>query len=163
MEAQALGFAVAFTAGLLSFLSPCVLPLIPSYASFITGLGLDELTARDGDRAQARQAVPTHGLLLILGFTLVFIALGAPATCRGSRGAAGRTWVGRPAGALLARLGLSRLGVLRLPGANRAWRSHRANRPVGCLGSLVVGITFGAGWTPCLGPVLGGSLTLAGT
>src|SRR5690606_41612001 len=95
MEAQALGFAVAFTAGLLSFLSPCVLPLIPSYASFITGLGLDELTARDGDRAQARKAVLTHGILFILGFTLVFIALGASATFLGSLFAYYRTWVER--------------------------------------------------------------------
>ncbi|HLU24698.1 MAG TPA: cytochrome c biogenesis protein CcdA [Longimicrobiales bacterium] len=163
MEAQALGFAVAFTAGLLSFLSPCVLPLIPSYASFITGLGLDELTARDGDRAQARKAVLTHGILFILGFTLVFIALGASATFLGSLFAYYRTWVERLGGALLVVFGLYLLGVLRLPGANRDWRIHLANKPVGYLGSLVVGITFGAGWTPCIGPVLGGILTLAGT
>lgn len=163
MEAQALGFAVAFTAGLLSFLSPCVLPLIPSYASFITGLGIDELTAGDGSRARARKAVLTHGTLFILGFTLVFIALGASATFLGSMFAYYRIWVERLGGVLLVVFGLYLLGVLRLPGASRDWRVHLANKPVGYLGTLVVGITFGAGWTPCIGPVLGGILTLAGT
>jgi cytochrome c-type biogenesis protein len=163
MEAQALGFAVAFTAGLLSFLSPCVLPLIPSYASFITGMGLDELTSGDNGRARARKAVLTHGTLFILGFTLVFIALGASATFLGSLFAYYRIWVERVGGALLLVFGLYLLGVLRLPGAGREWRVHLADKPVGYLGTLVVGITFGAGWTPCIGPVLGGILTLAGT
>jgi cytochrome c-type biogenesis protein len=161
METQSLGFAVAFTAGLLSFLSPCVLPLIPSYASFITGMGLDDLAA--GSRGRARRALLSHGLLFIAGFTLVFVALGASATFLGSLFHFYRDWIERAGGVLLVLFGLILLGVLRVPGAGREWRFQIANKPVGYLGTVLVGIAFGAGWSPCIGPVLGGILTLAAT
>ncbi len=161
MEPQSLGLLVAFSAGLLSFLSPCVLPLVPSYASFITGMSLDEL--RDAETARTRRAVLVHGVLFVLGFTLVFMILGASATFLGSLLAYASRWVERVGGVLLILFGLYLLGVLRLPGAGREWRMHLANKPVGYLGTLLVGITFGAGWTPCIGPVLGGILTLAAT
>jgi len=161
MEPQSLGLLVAFSAGLLSFLSPCVLPLVPSYATFITGMSLDEL--RDAETTRTRRAVLVHGVLFVLGFTLVFMILGASATFLGSLLAYASRWVERAGGVLLILFGLYLLGVLRLPGAGREWRMHLADKPVGYLGTLLVGITFGAGWTPCIGPVLGGILTLAAT
>jgi cytochrome c-type biogenesis protein len=161
MEAQTLGLVVAFTAGLLSFLSPCVLPLIPSYATFITGMSLDELTT--AQQSRTRRAVLVHGGLFVLGFTLVFMILGASATFLGSLMRAYSDWVGWIGGVLLIVFGLYLLGLLRLPGAGREWRVHLADKPVGYLGTLLVGVAFGAGWTPCIGPVLGGILTLAAT
>ena len=161
MESQSLGLFVAFSAGLLSFLSPCVLPLVPSYATFITGMTLDEL--RDNEERRARRAVLVHGLLFVAGFTLVFLILGASATFLGGLMRYASRWVEMVGGALLVLFGLYLVGALRLPGAEREWRMHLAQKPVGYLGTLLVGITFGAGWTPCIGPVLGGILTLAAT
>lgn len=161
MESQSLGLFVAFSAGLLSFLSPCVLPLVPSYATFITGMSLDEL--QQTEERRARRAVMVHGLLFVAGFTAVFMALGASATFLGSLvnyASRGMEVVG---GTLLILFGLYLLGVLRLPGAGREWRMHLSDKPAGYLGTVLVGITFGAGWTPCIGPVLGGILTLAAT
>ncbi|MQA90771.1 MAG: cytochrome c biogenesis protein CcdA [Gemmatimonas sp.] len=163
MEAQSLGLAVAFTAGLLSFLSPCVLPLIPSYVTFITGMSLDELTAEDTERRRVRRTVLLHGSLFIVGFTLVFVVLGASVTFMGSLFNYASQWVERVGGALLIVFGLYLLGVLRVPGAAREWRVNLGNKPLGYLGTVLVGVTFGAGWTPCIGPVLGGILTIAAT
>jgi cytochrome c-type biogenesis protein len=161
MEVQTLGLLVAFTAGLLSFLSPCVLPLIPSYATFITGMSLDELTSAKEN--VARRSIMVHGVLFVLGFSLVFMILGASATFLGSLLRVYSDWVGRVGGVLLILFGLYLLGVLRMPGAEREWRVQLSDKPVGYLGTVVVGIAFGAGWTPCIGPVLGGILTLAAT
>ncbi|HEX2190109.1 MAG TPA: cytochrome c biogenesis protein CcdA [Longimicrobiaceae bacterium] len=160
MQAESLGFAVAFTAGVLSFLSPCVLPLVPSYATFITGMSLDELQEGSGRR---RRTVLTHGVLFILGFTAVFVLLGASATFLGALLSYASRWVEIFGGVLLVLFGLYLLGLLRLPGASREWRVHLADRPVGYLGTVLVGVAFGAGWTPCIGPILGGILTLAAT
>jgi cytochrome c-type biogenesis protein len=163
MEVQTVGLAVAFAAGLLSFLSPCVLPLIPSYVTFITGMSIDELTAADAEREQIRRAVLVHGSLFVVGFTLVFVTLGASATFLGSLLGYYSIWLERVGGVLLIVFGLYLVGLLRLPGASREWRVHLSNKPIGYLGTVAVGITFGAGWTPCIGPVLGGILTLAAT
>lgn len=160
MQAESLGLVVAFTAGVLSFLSPCVLPLIPSYATFITGMSLDELQEESGRK---QRAVLTHGLLFILGFTSVFILLGASATFLGALLSYASRWVEIVGGTLLVVFGLYLLGVLRLPGASREWRVQLADKPVGYLGTVLVGVAFGAGWTPCIGPILGGILTLAAT
>ncbi len=163
MEAQSVGLLVAFAAGLLSFLSPCVLPLIPSYVTFITGMSLDELTGEDVERARVRRAVLVHGALFVLGFTIVFVILGASATFLGSLFSYASRWVERVGGVLLIAFGLYLIGVLRLPGASREWRVHLGDKPLGYLGTVLVGVTFGAGWTPCIGPVLGGILTIAAT
>lgn len=163
MESQAAGLTVAFFAGLLSFLSPCVLPLIPSYVSFITGMSLDELTAEEAQRAAVRRTVLIHGILFVVGFTVVFVILGASATFLGSLFAYASRWVERIGGTLLVLFGLYLLGMLRLPGAAREWRVHLSDKPLGYFGTVLVGVTFGAGWTPCIGPVLGGILTLAAT
>jgi cytochrome c-type biogenesis protein len=163
MEVQSVGLLVAFAAGLLSFLSPCVLPLIPSYVTFITGMSLDELTTEDSERERARRAVLVHGLLFIAGFTLVFVIMGASATFLGSLFRYASGWVERVGGVLLIAFGLYLLGVLRMPGADREWRVHFGNKPLGYFGTVLVGVTFAAGWTPCIGPVLGGILALAST
>jgi len=163
MEVQGVSLLVAFAAGLLSFLSPCVLPLIPSYVTFITGMSLDELTAEDAQRERAQRAILVHGLLFVAGFTLVFVIMGASATFLGSLLRYSSGWVERVGGALLILFGLYLLGALRIPGASREWRVHLSDKPLGYLGTVLVGVTFAAGWTPCIGPVLGGILALAGT
>ena len=147
-----LGVAVAFTAGLLSFLSPCVLPLVPSYVTFITGMSLDDVQ-------RTRRAAMVHALLFILGFTLIFLALGAGATMLGTVLRAYRDWISRIGGVLVIVFGLYLLGVFNVGAFARERRVHFADKPVGYLGTVLVGLAFGAGWTPCIGPILGGILT----
>lgn len=163
MEGQTFGLLVAFSAGLLSFLSPCVLPLIPGYATFLTGMTLDELTDVERDRTRQRRAILTHGGLFVLGFSIVFIALGASATFVGAVLNYYSEWVQRIGGVLLILFGLYLLGAFRFAATSREWRFHFSDRPAGYIGSALIGIAFGAGWTPCIGPVLGGILTLAAT
>ncbi|CAN5230951.1 cytochrome c biogenesis CcdA family protein [soil metagenome] len=163
MQGESLGWLVAFSAGVLSFLSPCVLPLVPSYATFLTGMTVGQLTAEERPRARTRRAVAAHGMAFVLGFSAVFIVLGASVTFLGSLFAFASGALERVGGGLLILLGLSLLGVFRIPGASREWRVHLAEKPLGIVGSFVVGVAFGAGWTPCIGPVLGGILTLAAT
>jgi cytochrome c-type biogenesis protein len=151
-------FAVAFSAGVLSFLSPCVLPLIPSYVGFLTGMSADELQA--GTR---RGTALLHGLWFVAGFSLVFVLLGAAASALGSLLRDYQHWLGRLGGVLIILFGLYLLGVLRPAFLMRERRIHLANKPLGYFGSGVVGFTFGAAWTPCIGPILGGILTLAAT
>jgi cytochrome c-type biogenesis protein len=153
MEGTSFGIAVSFTAGLLSFLSPCVLPLVPSYVTFITGLSLEDVR-------QARRAALVHSLLFVLGFTLIFLALGASATVLGRVLFAQRVWISRVGGALVILFGLYVLGVVTPGVLARERRVHFADKPVGYLGTLLVGIAFGAGWTPCIGPILGAILAL---
>ncbi|MGH7542362.1 MAG: cytochrome c biogenesis CcdA family protein [Gemmatimonadota bacterium] len=159
-----LSFAVAFGAGVVSFLSPCVLPLFPSYLSFITGLTFDELAAPGPDaRGRVRRLTVIHSLLFILGFALVFIALGASATAVGQFMRSNQVWIRRLAGAVIVLFGLHISGLLTLPFLHRERRVHLQRRPAGLLGSVLVGFAFGAGWTPCIGPILGAILTMAGS
>ena len=147
---------MAFTAGLLSFLSPCVLPLIPSYVGFITGMTVEEAERR-------RWTALLHGLWFVGGFTLVFVLLGAAASAVGSLLREYQVWMGRIGGVLMIVFGLYLLGVLRPRFLIREWRVHLSRKPLGYFGSGVVGFTFGAAWTPCIGPILGGILTIAAT
>jgi cytochrome c-type biogenesis protein len=151
-DPASLGLALAFSAGLLSFVSPCVLPLVPSYLTFVTGVGFDDL-------ASSRRAALVHALLFVLGFTLIFVALGASATLLGRVLIAYRVWITRVGGALVVLFGLYLLGVVRVGAFDRERRMHLANKPLGYLGTVFVGVAFGAGWTPCLGPILGAILT----
>jgi cytochrome c-type biogenesis protein len=149
---DSVGLTVAFVAGVLSFLSPCVLPLVPSYVSFITGLSLDEMGSR-------RWTALTHALLFVSGFTLIFLGLGAGATQLGAFLKSQQVWLERIGGFLVMFFGLYMMGVLRIGVFDRERRVHLQDKPVGYLGSVLVGLAFGAGWTPCIGPILGAILT----
>ena len=152
MQSASLGLGISFTAGVLSFLSPCVLPLIPSYVSFITGLSLEDVQ-------RSRRVTLIHALLFIAGFTIVFLLLGATATALGRVFLQHRDWVGRIGGVLVIVLGLYLLGVFNIGAFARERRVHIASKPLGYVGTLLVGMAFAAGWTPCIGPILGGVLT----
>ena len=145
---------IAFGAGLASFLSPCVLPLIPSYITFITGMTLDDVQ-------RSRRVALVHSLLFVLGFSLIFLALGASATLLGRLLVTYRVWISRIGGLLVLVFGLYLLGLFNLGAFSRERRVHITDKPLGYLGTLVVGVAFGAGWTPCIGPILGSILTYA--
>ena len=153
---------VAFVAGLLSFLSPCVLPLIPTYAGVITGLSMNELSSTAPEaRQRARRATFTNGLLFVAGFSAVFIALGASATLLGGWLIEYRAWIARIGGVILLVLGLHLLGLLRIPWLDRTVRLETGSQRAGGTGAFLIGVAFGAGWTPCIGPALAGILTIA--
>ena len=153
-------YGLAFLAGLLSFLSPCVLPLVPSYVTFVTGMTLDELGANGRHAARARAAL--HASVFVLGFGLVFVALGATATVLGATLRRALPLLQQLGGIVIAAFGLYLVGVLRLPALMRERRVHLARKPAGIAGSLIAGLAFGAGWTPCIGPVLASILLYAG-
>ena len=152
---------LASGAGLLSFLSPCVLPLVPSYLAFVAGASLGDLRRRPS--GAARRALLLNAVGFIAGFSLVLIALGAAATLIGGWLIAYRGLVQRIGGILIVLFGLYLIGILRVPFLMRQLRIPLSSKPAGVLGSVAVGVVFGAGWTPCVGPVLGSILTLAGT
>ncbi|HET9491243.1 MAG TPA: cytochrome c biogenesis protein CcdA [Methylomirabilota bacterium] len=158
---QSVGVAVAFSAGLFSFLSPCVLPLFPSYLSFITGMSVADLT---GDIAPAaRRRILLHAIAFVAGFSMVFIALGATFSAAGQFLLEHREGIRRLGGALIVLFGLYIAGVFRLGLLGRTASFQLREKPAGYAGSLLVGITFAVGWTPCVGPILGAILSLAGT
>lgn len=156
MTEPSIGLAVAFLAGILSFLSPCVLPLVPSYLGFVTGMNAAEMTDR-------RRVAMIQATLFVLGFTTIFLLLGAGATQLGAALATHKEMVGRIGGVLIIFFGLVTMGVIKIPALQMEARVHLQEKPLGVLGAFLVGMAFGAGWTPCLGPILGGILTLAST
>ncbi|MEX2284052.1 MAG: cytochrome c biogenesis protein CcdA [Gemmatimonadota bacterium] len=149
-------FAVAFLAGLLSFLSPCVLPVVPSYLGFITGMSLDDL--RGGTN---RRAILVPALAFVAGFSVVFLMLGLSATLLGQMFQYYKIWIARIGGVLIILFGLHLLGVFRLMPLLRERRMQLESKPAGVLGAGVAGLVFGAGWTPCIGPVLGALITMS--
>lgn len=156
-----LGMAVAFAAGALSFLSPCVFPLVPSYVAVVSGMSMDELTAAGEARHRVRRRVLLNGLVFVAGFSTVFLVLGASATMLGGLLSDHRAWLTGIGGLLLVAFGLVLLGLIRVPGADRELRLHVQRPSLRRAGVFLVGLAFGAGWTPCIGPVLAGILTLA--
>jgi cytochrome c-type biogenesis protein len=159
--AQSLGVLVAFTAGLFSFLSPCVLPLFPSYLSFITGMSVNALTHEV--TAETRRRIVLHSLTFIVGFSMIFVALGASFSAAGRFLLDYRDWIRIVGGALIIVFGLYISGLLKFGLFNRYQQIQLRQKPAGYLGTLIVGVTFAIGWTPCVGPILGSILSLAGT
>lgn len=160
MPGAELNILLAVAAGLLSFLSPCVLPLLPSYLSFIAGLSFEELQGTVAN-PRTRRAILANSLLFVLGFSIVFIALGAGATLVGQALFQHQILIRRIGGGFVVLMGLYVAGWLRIPFLMREWRAELSSRPAGRLGAVLTGITFAAGWTPCIGPILGSILTLA--
>ena len=163
----------AFGAGLLSFISPCVLPLIPGYLSFISGLSLDEMrgtavVAGGGTVALAAPPETRRRILLssaafVLGFSLVFIAIGATASAIGQFVLQRLPFLSRIAGVVIIFFGLHTMGVLRIEWLYQERRAQTSRRPAGFVGAMLVGIAFAFGWTPCIGPILSGIMALAGS
>ncbi|MGC8809843.1 MAG: cytochrome c biogenesis CcdA family protein, partial [bacterium] len=161
-SSQDLSFFLAFLAGLISFLSPCVLPLLPSYLAFITGLSFEELIRQDSSK-KMRQVILTHSLLFILGFSILFTLMGASATLLGQFLATYRDMIRLGGGVLIILLGLFISGIIPLDFLQREKRWHWQHKPLGYLGTFLVGVTFAAGWTPCVGPILSAILLYAST
>jgi len=143
----------AFGAGLLSFVSPCVLPLVPSYVSYITGLSIDQLRDTSG-RQQIRKTIIFNSLLFIGGFSVVFIAFGFSASLFGQWLFNYQDYLRKIGGGLIILFGLYVLGVFNFCFLSQERRLHFQSRPVGYLGSFLIGVTFAVGWTPCVGPIL---------
>jgi cytochrome c-type biogenesis protein len=158
--ATSISLGMAFVGGLVSFLSPCVLPLVPSYVTFVTGMTLDELTTTD--RWTARRHAAIHAALFVFGFGLVFVALGATATLLGEALRRALPLLQQVGGVVIAGFGLYLLGVLRPSWLMRDGRVQLASKPAGLIGTVVAGAAFGAGWTPCVGPVLASILLYSG-
>ncbi|MDN5845602.1 MAG: redoxin domain-containing protein [Candidatus Nitrosocosmicus sp.] len=198
-----IGIPIAFAAGLLSFLSPCILPIIPSFVAFITGMSSDELlnknksnkrkegtknggslenmdpniirrvntNASGSEEFEKQESIHKisviksttflRGCLFILGFSLVFVALGASITAIGSAFHEYSRWIEIIGGIMIILFGLNLLGILKIPGAQRDRGYKFSQRPAGHVGSLLIGMGFGAGWTPCIGPILASILTVA--
>ncbi|MDP2167055.1 MAG: cytochrome c biogenesis protein CcdA [Thermodesulfovibrionales bacterium] len=157
-----ISFSLAFLAGVLSFLSPCVLPLIPSYVSFITGVSFEKLASHE-DRARVRKLTIVNSLFFIGGFSSVFIALGASSSYLGTLLFDYQDWLRIGGGVLIIVFGLFIAGFLKLDFLMKEKKFHLHGRPAGYAGAFLIGMTFAAGWTPCIGPILGSILLYAST
>lgn len=155
-------YYIAFTAGLLSFLSPCILPVVPSYFTFLTGVALADL-ANQQKLGRLRWVVFAHALAFVLGFSAIFILLGATATALGQWFSASQLWLKRIGGALVILFGLQVAGILKLKFLEQDKRLAWREKPAGFVGSALIGMAFAAGWSPCIGPILASILTLAST
>ncbi len=154
----------AFVAGFLSFISPCVLPLIPGYVSFVSGVSLEEMRGTPGAASAAsRRQVLITSIAFVIGFSLVFTALGASASAVGRFLFSRQPLLAKIAGALIIVFGLHTMGVFRIAALEREKRVQTDRKPAGPLGAMLVGIAFAFGWTPCIGPILGGILVIAGS
>ena len=147
----------AFVAGILSFLSPCILPLIPSYIFFLSG------TTASSIENEKKSKIITNALLFILGFSLVFIMLGAGASTLGRFLRENIEIIKKIAGVMVIVFGVHVSGLIQLKALLAEKRFHFKTRPTGYLGSFLIGVAFAFGWTPCLGPILGSILLIAGT
>jgi cytochrome c-type biogenesis protein len=157
------GFVIAFSAGVLSFLSPCVLPLIPVYASLITGMSAKELSQETSQatRSKLRLTATVKGIMFVIGFSIIFMLLGTTVSFMGNLFFDSIQWIERIGGVVLIVLGLHMIGLFKIPRLEKQIRFDMAKRNSGKFGPLVVGMAFGAGWTPCIGPILAGILTIA--
>lgn len=165
-QASEVTYWIAFTAGVLSFASPCVLPLIPSYLTYITGLSFSQLDDAHPN-AKVRMTVLLHSLCFILGFSVIFILLGAIAGIASSQIQAylreGLEWVEKIGGFLILLFGIHMTGLFHFGVLLGDKRVQLSEKPSGFIGTFVVGIAFAAGWTPCIGPILASILMVAAT
>ncbi len=157
----------AFLAGIISFISPCVLPIVPGYISFVSGVSLQDLESnRDMDEEKRRRLLRQVGLnsvFFVLGFSVVFVVMGASATYIGNWFAANRTVLAPVAGAVIILFGLHTMGLTPIKWLNYEKRFQTQKKPMGFAGSFVIGLAFAFGWSPCIGPILAGVLALAAT
>ena len=156
----------AGAAGVVSFLSPCVLPLVPGYLSFVSGISYEEMAGETPDpsrRADLIRTVTANAAVFVLGFATVFVALGASATAVGQFLVGSSAWFTKIAGAVIILFGLHISGVLRIPFLYREKRIQTENAPRSLIGAYAVGMAFAFGWSPCIGPILGAVLTMAAT
>ena len=153
---------IAFIAGLISFLSPCVLPLVPGYISIVSGSSLEQLKAQSKDSSVLR-TVLMNSITFIVGFSITFIVLGASATWLGQLLVSWRQLLDKIAGLVLIVFGVHVLGIVKINALYQDKRFHNVETQRGALGSLVLGLAFAFGWTPCLGPILAGILAIAST
>lgn len=151
---------LAFGAGFLSFISPCCLPLYPSFLSYITGVTVDEV--KKGKTVFQRQAL-LHTLFFIIGFSIVFVALGLSTSWLGSFFAGYKDLIRQLGGIMLVIIGLVMLGFIKMEWMMRNWQVELKSKPLGYTGSVLVGITYAAGWTPCVGPILSSIIILGVT
>ena len=160
MALAEISFAAAAGAGAISFLSPCVLPLVPAFLCFVAGASLDELTRDDQARAAAARVVPPTAAF-VLGFSAVFVALGASASAINALLLENLAVLSQVAGAAIVIFGLHYIGLFRIALLDREARFHVQRVPGGLIGAFVVGIVFAFGWTPCIGPILAAILAVA--
>ena len=156
----------AFVAGILSFISPCVLPLIPGYLSLVSGVTLDEMrggTSASASAGTARRRAVTMSVAFVLGFSLVFVALGASASAIGAVLMEHLSLLGKIAGVVIILFGLHMMGVLKIGWLYSEKRMQTSGKPAGFFGAMLVGIAFAFGWTPCIGPILAAILAVAAT
>lgn len=153
---------IAFTAGLLSFVSPCVLPLVPSYLTYITGASFKELTDERGG-SKVRWATLLHSLFFISGFSTIFVLMGASASYLGQVLVEYQPWIMKGGGILIILLGIHFTGLIQIPFLLAEKRFEMRKKPFGYFGSFLVGVIFAAGWTPCIGPILSTILIYAST
>jgi len=154
-------YLAAFVGGFLSFISPCVLPLIPGYLSFVSGVSMDEFRSGTATAASRRRLL-TASLAFVAGFSLVFIGLGASASAIGTFLMSRLPLLGKIAGILIIIFGLHTMGVFRLRFLDTEKRVQTQRKPAGLVGAMLVGVAFAFGWTPCIGPILGTILVMAG-
>lgn len=159
---QEISIFIAFTAGILSFVSPCVLPLVPSYITYITGVSFKEFTDA-AVKPRVRWATMLHSTLFISGFSTVFILMGASASYLGQVLIEYQSWIMKGGGVLIIILGIHFTGIINLPFLQMEKRFELRKKPLGYLGSFLVGVVFAAGWTPCIGPILSTILIYAST
>jgi cytochrome c-type biogenesis protein len=162
MQISLVNMLIAFAGGLLSFLSPCVLPLVPGYLSLMSGVSIDHLKGEGGSRGAALRAVIANSIAFNIGLSVIFIALGATAGLVGSS-VLSNPWIRIVGGLVIIVFGLHLIGLLKIKYLYRDTRQFSNEKPRGILGSLTLGIAFAAGWTPCIGPILGGIMALAAT
>ena len=161
MFTESISYPAAFVAGLLSFFSPCILPLIPAYFTFITGLSLEELTDKTQKGVRARVIRST--LSYVLGFSMVFILMGASASLIGGAVYQYRDWIRVVGGVTILLFGIHMTGLFRFRILDIEQRLHLQKKPLHFFGTFLVGMAFGAGWSPCIGPLLGSILIVAGS